>query len=56
MIDETYLPGDVLVFLGYKRPEWLTGRYVGANLAMIELYSREEEVVKGNTLRMRLIM
>jgi hypothetical protein len=56
LIDEPQLSADVLVSLTSKRREWLAGRYISATWDMPELYSREEEIVKGDKLKLRLVL
>jgi hypothetical protein len=55
LIDAPELSADVLVSLTSKRREWLAGRYMSATWDMPELFSREEEIVKGDKLKMRLV-
>jgi hypothetical protein len=56
LIDKPELSADVLVSLTSQRREWLAGRYISANWDMPELYSREEEIVKGDKLKMRIVL
>jgi len=51
---EPGLAGDVLVSLTSEKREWLAGRYISVNWDVPELYSREEEIVKEDKLRMRM--
>lgn len=56
LIDTAKLPADVVVFLTEKRREWLAGRYVSATWDMEELLSREQEIVEGDKLKVRMIV
>jgi NAD(P)-dependent dehydrogenase (short-subunit alcohol dehydrogenase family) len=53
--DTPELAADTLVNLTAKRREWLAGRYVSVQWDMEELYRREEEIVKGDKLKMRMV-
>ena len=48
--------GDTLVFLTRERREWLAGRYVNCTWDMPELMAKEEEIVKGDKLKVRLVL
>ncbi|KAH7369279.1 short chain dehydrogenase reductase [Plectosphaerella cucumerina] len=50
------LCADTLVFLTEKRREWLAARYLSATWDVEELLSKEEEVVKGGKLKVRMIV
>jgi hypothetical protein len=43
-----------LAFLTAKRREWLAGRYVSVGWDMPEFMNREDEIVKGDKLKMRM--
>jgi NAD(P)-dependent dehydrogenase (short-subunit alcohol dehydrogenase family) len=53
-IDTERLAGDVCVWLGRERREWLSGRYVSVNWDVGELEGRREDVVGGDLLRVRM--
>ncbi|KAL7904084.1 oxidoreductase-like protein [Trichoderma velutinum] len=52
--DKPELTGDTIAFLTQKRREWLAGRYLSCNWDMEEFLGREEEIVKGEKLKLRL--
>ena len=54
LIDSPELAADSIVSLTSQRREWLAGRYVSATWDLPELYSREEEIVNGDKLVMRM--
>jgi NAD(P)-dependent dehydrogenase (short-subunit alcohol dehydrogenase family) len=54
--DTVELPADSLVFLTQVRREWLAGRYVDLSWDMPELLSREEEIVQGDKLKVKLVV
>lgn len=47
---------DSLVFLTQEKRGWLAGRYISLNWDMLTLLSKEEEIVKGDKLKMRLVV
>ena len=56
LVDTVELAGDTIFWLGSERREWLGGRYVSANWDMEELSGREGDVVKGDLLKMKLVV
>ncbi|KKF94284.1 Gluconate 5-dehydrogenase [Ceratocystis platani] len=48
------LCADAVVFLVEKRREWLAGRYLMAQWDMEELLAREQEIVEGDKLKVRI--
>lgn len=50
------LCADTLVYLTEKRREWLAARYLSATWDVEELLSREDEVVQGGKLKVRMIV
>ncbi|MDI1485954.1 MAG: hypothetical protein OHK93_004143 [Ramalina farinacea] len=48
--------GDTLVFLTRERRGWLAGRYVNCTWDMPELMMKEEEIVGGDKLKVRLVL
>jgi hypothetical protein len=47
---------DSLVFLTQEKRDWLAGRYISLNWDMPTFLSKEDEVVKGDKLKMRLVV
>lgn len=57
MLTETpKLAADVIVYLTEKRRLWLAARYLSATWDVEELLSKEEEVVKGDLLKVRMLV
>ncbi len=56
LIDTPELGADAMVFLTQEKREWLAGRYVSLNWDMPTFLSKEEEIVKGDKLKMRLVI
>ena len=54
LIDTPELAADTLVSLTSQRREFLAGRYISVNWDMLELYSRQNEIVEGDKLVMRM--
>ncbi|KAF7547015.1 hypothetical protein G7Z17_g8026 [Cylindrodendrum hubeiense] len=50
------LPADTIVFLTEKRREWLAARYLSATWDVEELLSKEEEITKGDKLKVRMVI
>lgn len=50
------LAADVIVYLTEKRRLWLAARYLSATWDVEELLSKEEEVVKGDKLKVRMVV
>lgn len=56
LTDTPELPADALVWLTQDRKEWLAGRVFIVNLDVDELEAKKEEVVKGDKLKVRLVV
>ena len=56
LTDEPELPADSIVFLTRERRTWLAGRYIDLKWDLPELLSREEEIVKGDKLKTRMVI
>ena len=41
-------------FLTSTRRDWLAGRYISVNWDIPEFFSKEDEIVKGDKLKMRM--
>ena len=54
LTDKVELPADTIVWLAQKRREWLAGRYVSCCWDMPELMARQEEIVEGDKLKVRM--
>ena len=55
-IDTPELAGDAIVWLTKERREWLSGRYVSCNWDVTELEAKKDEIVKGDKLKVRIIV
>jgi hypothetical protein len=52
--DTLELGADTMCFLTAEKRDWLAGRYVNCPWDMPEFLSREEEIVEGDKLKMRM--
>ncbi|KIH88411.1 NADP(+)-dependent dehydrogenase [Sporothrix brasiliensis 5110] len=50
------LAADVIVYLTEKRRLWLAARYLSATWDVEELLSKEDEIVKGDKLKVRMVV
>jgi hypothetical protein len=48
------MAADTIAFLTQGRRLWLTGRYVNCQWDVPELLARENEIVEGDKLKMRM--
>ncbi len=55
-VDSAELSGDTLVFLTKEKREWLGGRYINVTWDMPELMAQKEEIVKGDKLKLKLVI
>ncbi|RMJ28237.1 hypothetical protein PHISP_00869 [Aspergillus sp. HF37] len=56
LVDTPELPADTIVWLTQEKRAWLAGRYLSANWDMPEVMSREEEIVKDDKLKVRMVL
>lgn len=56
LVDTPEMGADAMVFLTQEKREWLAGRYISLNWDMPTFLSREDEIVKGDKLKMRLVV
>ncbi|TVY23556.1 Short chain dehydrogenase, partial [Lachnellula hyalina] len=54
-VETPELSADTIVFLTKEKREWLGGRYVNCTWDMPELMAQEDEIVKGDKLKVRLV-
>lgn len=54
--DKPELAGDTIVFLTQERRERLAGRYLSCTWDMEELLARDDEITKGDKLKVRLVL
>lgn len=55
-VDTPELAADTLVWLTKDRNEWLSGRLVVVTWDVDELEAKKEEIVKGDKLKVRLVV
>jgi NAD(P)-dependent dehydrogenase (short-subunit alcohol dehydrogenase family) len=56
LIDTPELSGDTVVWLTKERREWLQDRYVSCTWDMEELEGMREEIVRGDLLKVRMVV
>lgn len=56
LVDTPELPADTIVWLTQEKRTWLAGRYLSANWDMPEIMSREEEIVKDDKLKVKMVL
>ncbi|KIM94216.1 hypothetical protein OIDMADRAFT_45944 [Oidiodendron maius Zn] len=56
LIDTPELCGCFLVWITKGQRSWLSGRYLSATWDVDELEARQEEIVKGDKLKMRMVV
>ncbi|KAF4495368.1 cercosporin resistance [Fusarium agapanthi] len=54
-VDTPALCANSLVYLASERRPWLAGRYINLTWDLPELMTKEEEIVKGDKLKVRLV-
>ncbi|TVY41284.1 Short chain dehydrogenase [Lachnellula subtilissima] len=54
-VETPELSADTIVFLTKEKREWLGGRYINCTWDMPELMAQEDEIVKGDKLKVRLV-
>lgn len=54
--DDPRLAGDTVAWLTETRREWLAGRYLSCTWDMEEVFSRKDEIVKKDMLKVRLVL
>lgn len=55
IIETPELAGDTVTFLTAEERKWLGGRYVNVTWDMPQLMEKEEDIVKGDKLKVRLV-
>ena len=55
-VDTPELTADTIVYLTKKRRLWLAGRYINCTWDMPQLMGMEEEIVKEDKLKVRLVV
>jgi len=55
-VDTPELAADFIVWLSKDKKAWLSGRYVSCNWDVTELEAKEEEIVEGDKLKVRMVV
>ncbi|KAI0889384.1 NAD(P)-binding protein [Annulohypoxylon maeteangense] len=55
-VDTAELSADSLVYLTSQKRDWLAGRYINVTWDLPELMEKEDEIVKGDKLKVRLVI
>jgi NAD(P)-dependent dehydrogenase (short-subunit alcohol dehydrogenase family) len=55
-VETAELSADTIVYLVREKRPWLAGRYINCTWDMPELMAQEEEIVKGDKLKVRLVI
>lgn len=55
-VDDVGLCGAFLLWLVKERREWLSGRYLSANWDVEELADKKDAILKGDQLKMRMVV
>ncbi|TVY68697.1 Short chain dehydrogenase citE [Lachnellula suecica] len=54
-VETPEISADTIVFLTMEKRSWLQGRYINVTWDMPELMAKEDEIVKGDKLKVRLV-
>ncbi|KAE9373309.1 putative short-chain type dehydrogenase [Stipitochalara longipes BDJ] len=55
-VETAELSADTIVYLVREKRDWLAGRYINCTWDMPELMSQKDEIVKGDKLKIRLVI
>ncbi|KAH8754367.1 hypothetical protein F5883DRAFT_431409 [Diaporthe sp. PMI_573] len=55
-VDTPELCGDSVVYLASRKRDWLAGRYLNVTWDLPELMEKEEEIVEGDKLKVKLVV
>lgn len=55
-VETPELSADSLVYLTSERRDWLAGRYINVTWDLPELMEKKEDIVKGDKLKVRLVL
>lgn len=55
-VETTQLSADTIVYLVREKRDWLAGRYINCTWDMPELMAQKDEIVKGDKLKVRLVI
>lgn len=54
LTDTPEVAGDTIVYLTQKKQDWLAGRYVSCTWDMPEFFSKKDDIIKRDLLKVRL--
>lgn len=55
-VETPELPADTIVFLTKEKRNWLNGRYINVTWDMPQLMAMEDNIVKEDKLKVRLVI
>ncbi|KAL1881333.1 hypothetical protein Daus18300_001186 [Diaporthe australafricana] len=55
-VDTPQISADTIVYLTAEKRQWLSGRYINCTWDMPELLAQEDDIVKGDKLKVRLVI
>ncbi|ROW00900.1 hypothetical protein VPNG_08269 [Cytospora leucostoma] len=55
-VDTPQISADTIVYLTSEKRQWLSGRYINCTWDVPELLALEEDIVKGDKLKVRLVI
>jgi hypothetical protein len=55
-VETAELSADTIAFLTREKRDWLTGRYINCTWDMPELMAQKDEIVKGDKLKVKLVI
>jgi hypothetical protein len=55
-VETAELSADTIVYLTREKRDWLAGRYINCTWDMPELMAQKDEIVKGDKLKVRLVI
>ncbi|KUI53482.1 Versicolorin reductase [Cytospora mali] len=55
-VDTPQIGADTIVYLTSEKRQWLSGRYINCTWDMPELLAQEEDIVKGDKLKVRMVL
>lgn len=55
-VDTPQISADTIVYLTSEKRQWLSGRYINCTWDMPEFLAQEEEIVKGDKLKVRMVL
>lgn len=55
-VDTPEISADTIVYLAAEKRQWLSGRYINCTWDMPELLAQEEDIVRGDKLKVRMVL